>query len=587
MNRNMKVKLVALVFGLLAFVQLHAQTVQDGLALIHGERYNEAGEVFKKLAEGTPSGDNQYYLGYYYVITNQLDEAQKAFEKGLQVDDKSYLNKVGLGTVALGKGDRAKAKELFDEAEKKKKKDAEVLYRIGEAYTLFEKQNDPAEAIRLLDEAVKRDKNLADAYIAKGDALMLRNEGGNAVTAYEYALTAKPNYAVAHNRIGQIYLRGKNYNLALENYKKAIEADANFAPAYKDLAELYFFAQKYKQAAENFDMYIQKSGTTDPEMKLRAAQFAFTADDYAKSLQLLEEIKGKINNPITLRMYGWSYFKQNDPDKAIENLNEFMKVAPDKIIGDDYKYLGRAYNQKNGGEKGYDSTGVLYILKGADMDTSKAEAATTYKEVAALYYAAKDYPNAASAYEKGIALDTSKASANDYYYTGLANFQRASSFVVPTAADSNYADSARIAMDKKNLYLKADSIFAIVTQKLPEWPYGYYWRASTLYNAYDRQENIDKGISAPYYAKLAELAEKDPDPSKYKSYLRLAYGYLAFYSQTTQKDPAKAKEYWEKLLKVDPDNASAKEALGLAVATPEAGQAAGKTKTATATPKKK
>ena len=581
----MRMKLVALVIGLLSFVNIHAQSTQDGLALIHGERYNEAGELFKKLAETSPSADNQYYLGYYYVVTDQLDEAQKAFEKGLQTDEKSYLNKVGLGTVALGKGDRAKAKELFDEAEKKKKKDAEILYRIGEAYTLFEKNNDPAEAIRLLDEAVKRDKNLADAYIAKGDALMLRNEGGNAATAYEYALTAKPNYAVAYNRIGQIFLRGKNYSLALENYNKAIEADANFAPAYKDLAELYFFAQKYKQAAENFDMFIQKSGTTDPKMKLRAAQFAFTADDYAKSLQLLEETKGKIDDPITMRMYGWSYFKTNQPDLAIENLTKFIEVAPEKVIGDDYKYLGRAYNQKNGGEKGYDSTGVLYMLKGADMDTSKSEAATAYKEVAALYYAAKDFPNAAMAYSKGIALDTAKASANDYYYTGLSNFQMAQSFVVPTAADSNYADSASIALEKKNLYLKADSIFATVTQKLPEWPYGYYWRASTLYNAYDRQENVDKGISAPYYQKLTELAEKDPDPSKFKSYLRLAYSYLAFYSQTTLNDQAKAKEYWEKLLKVDPDNASAKEALGLAVA-PAAQPAEGAAKPK-ATPKKK
>lgn len=566
MNRNMKMKLVALLISLISFATLQAQTVQDGLALIHGERYNDAEATFKKLAEGTPSADNQYYLGYYYIKANKLDEAQKAFEKGLTIDDKSYLNQVGLGTIALSKGDRTKAKELFDMAEKKKGKDAEVLFRIGEAYTLFEKNNDPAEAIRLLDLAIKRDKNLADAYLAKGDALMLRNEGGNAATAYEYALTAKPNYAVAHNAIGQIFLRGKNYNLALEHYKKAIEADPNFAPAYKDLAELYFFAQKYKQAAENFDLYIQKSGTTDPEMKLRAAQFAFTADDYAKSLQLLEEIKGKINNPITLRMYGWSYFKQNDPDKAIENLTEFMKVAPDKIIGDDYKYLGRAYNQKVTDDKKYDSTGVRYILKGADMDTSKAEAATTYKEVAALYYAAKDFPNAAATYEKGIALDTAKATANDYYYTGLANFQTATSYVLPTSADSNYADSAKISATRKELFLKADSIFATVTQKLPEWPYGYYWRASTLYNAYDRQENVDKGISAPHYQKLTELAEKDPDPSKYKSYLRLAYGYLAFYNQTTLKDEAKAKEYWEKLLKVDPDNASAKEALGLAVA---------------------
>jgi len=557
----MRMKLVALVLCVFSLVKVHAQTVQDGLALLHAERNKEAGDVFTKLATGTPSADNQYYLGYYYVITKQLDEAQKAFQKGLELDDKSYLNQVGLGTVALGKGDRAKSKELFDLAEKKKGKDAEILFRIGEAYTLFEKSNDPAEAIRLLDEAIKRDKNLADAYIAKGDALMLRNEGGAAVTAYEYALTAKPNYAVAHNRIGSVYLRGKNYNLALENYKKAIEADPNFGPAYKDLAELYFFAQKYKQAADNYDLYMQKSGNLDPETKLRAAQFAFTADDYAKSLQILDEMKGKINNPITLRMYGWSYAKTNNPDKAIENLNEFIKVAPDKVIGDDYKYLGRAYNAKVTDGKGYDSTGVLYILKGADMDTSKTDAATTYKEVGALYYAAKDFPNAAMTYNKGINLDTAKASANDYYYLGLSKFQSAGAL---GALNNTAGDSAQIAASKTAMYLSADSTFAIVTQKLPDWPYGYYWRASALYNAYDKQENIDKGISAPYYLKLAELAEKDPDPSKFKSYLKLAYNYLAFYSQTTLKDEAKSKEYWTKLLAIDPANAAAKEALGMA-----------------------
>jgi tetratricopeptide (TPR) repeat protein len=561
----MRMKVVAFVFSVLAFINVQAQTVQDGLALIHTERFNEAGELFKKLASGTPSADNQYYLGYYYLKTDSLDAAQKAFEKGVELDEKSYLNMVGLGTIALGKGDKAKAKELFDLAEKKNKKNAETLYRIGEAYTLFEKNNDPAEAIRLLDEAVKRDKNLADAYIAKGDALMLRNEGGPAATAYEYALTAKPNYAVAYNRIGQIYLRGKNYNLALENYKKAIEADPNFAPAYKDLAELYFLGQKYKQAAENFDLFMQKSGTTDPELTLRAAQFAFTADDYAKSLELLQSVEGKLDNPITKRMYGWSYFKTNEADKAINSLNEFIQVAPEKVIGDDYKYLGRAYNLKATTEgKPYDSTGVIYIMKGADLDTNKAEAAATFKEVAMLYYGAKDYDNAIMAFEKGMPLDTAaKSIINDNYYLGLSYFQKA------TRTIAEGADSASIAMEKRALNMKADSIFEVVTIKSPEWPYAYYWRGVSLYNAYDRQENIDKGISAPHYAKFAELAEKDTeDQSKYKGFYKVVYPYLAFYSQTTLKDEAKSKEYWNKLLTVDPDNANAKEALGLTAAAP-------------------
>jgi tetratricopeptide (TPR) repeat protein len=577
----MKMKYKVLLFGLFAFINVHAQTVQDGLALINAEKFSEAGTLFTKLAE-TPSADNQYYLGYYYIKTGKLDEAQKAFEKGLQIDDKSVLNQVGLGTVALGKGDKAKAKEIFDAAEKKKKKDADILFRIGEAYTLFEKNNDPAEAIRLLDEAVKRNKDLADAYIAKGDALMIRNEGGPAATAYDYALTAKPNYALAHQKIGQIYLRGKNYQLALENYKKAIESDINFGPAYKDLAELYFFAQQYKKAAENFDLYLQKTGNDDPATKLRGTKFAFTADDFAKTLGLLDQIKGKINDPMIQRMYGWSYSKTNEPDKAIENLNELIKTAPEKVISDDWKYLGRAYNTKaTSSGKPYDSLGVLYMLKGADLDTNKTEGANTYKEVAALYYGAKDFPNSARAYQKGISLDTAKASSNDYFYLGLSNFQQGQA-IVP----SGQADSVQLAARKKAFYMTADSVFAIVNKKVPEWPVGYYWRASSLYNANDRQENIDKGISAPYYTKLVELAEKE-DANKYKSYLKPAYGYLAYYTQATLNDKEKAKGYWEKLLAIDPNNANAKEALGLApAAAPVAEQPAAAPKPKVA-PKKK
>ncbi|WP_052353443.1 tetratricopeptide repeat protein [Dyadobacter tibetensis] len=555
----MKSKLILVALGVMSFLGVHAQSVQDGVALLHGEKEKEAGEVFKKLAADGSSADNQFYLGYYFVKTNQLDEAKKAFDKGLEMDSKSYLNMVGQGMVALGKGDKAAAKELFDLAEKKKKKDAEVLYRIGEAYTLFEKNSDPAEAIRLLDEAVKRDNSLADAYLVKGDALMMRNEGGAAVTAYEYALTAKPNYAVAHNRIGQVYLRGKNYNLALENYKKAIEANPDFAPAYKDLAELFFLAQQYKKAAENFDLYLTKSGNTSVDMQMRASKFAFTADDYSKSIQLLDDLKGRTDDPIMKRMYGWSYFKTNEPEKAIENLEEFIKIAPDKVIADDYKYLGRAYNLTETEGKGYDSLGVVYMLKGADIDTSSADAAATYKEVAALYYGAKDFKKAAPAYKKGIELDTTKATPNDLFYLGLSYFQQATNVVIPAGS----MDSAAIAQRKKELYLSADSSFQVVTTKTPDWPFAYYWRASSLYNAYDRQENIDKGISAPYYEKLVELAEKDEDPSKYNSYLKLAYGYLAFYYQTTLNDPAKSKATWEKLLAIDPGNVNAKEALGM------------------------
>ncbi len=563
MNRRLKMMLGTIGASVFSLSALFAQTIQDGLSNLDADRTKQAKEIFTKLAEGTPSPENLYYLGYFYVRTNQLDEAQKAFEKGAALNEKDFLNQVGLGTVALGKGDKTKAQELFQLAEKKTKgKHAEVLFRAGEAYTLFEeKNNDPAEAIRLLDAAIKRNKDLADAYIAKGDALKQKLEGGPSVTAYEYALTARPNYALAYNRIGEMFLASKNYNLARENFNKAIEADPEFAPAYRDLAELFFMARQYKNAAENFDKYVQKTGTDEPEIILRAAQFAFTNDDFAKSLSLLDAIKGRINNPIMLRMYGWSYFKTNDLEKAISNIQEFIKVAPEKIIADDYRYLGRAIN-KMSDSGSYDSVGVSYIAKAAEIDTSKADAANDYKEIAALYYNDKKYEEASTYYSKGITMDTTaKGLTTDMYNLGISYFQTASGIVIqPGQLES--ADSTALAEKKKTVYLQADSVFAALSTKIPDWPFSYYWRASSLYNAYSREESMDFGAASfPHFEKFVELGEKSSDTPK--GYLRTAYNNLAFYYQTKGADPEKAKMYWNKLLSVDPDNKSAKEALGL------------------------
>ncbi|WP_373511767.1 tetratricopeptide repeat protein [Persicitalea sp.] len=583
MNNKLRKSITTLAFSLFATAISFAQTAQEGFDQLNTDRSEEAGQTFKKLAETSPSEQSLFNLGYYHVRINQLDEARKVFEKALAEDSKSYINQVGMAMVELGQGNREKGKEMIDYAVKKSRgKDANVLYRAGEAWSLFDKTSDPAEAIRLIDEATKVDNTLADAYIVKGDILSKKNEGGQAVTAYEYALTARPNYAVANNRIGQIFLRGKQYNLALDYYKKAIEKNPDYAPAYKDLAELYYLAQQYKRAAENFDLYIQKSGDKDPETVLRAAQFAFVADDYSRSLELLESIKGKIDNPILKRMYGWSYYKTNNMEDAIKNLEEFIEVAPTTkdedgnfrtLVPDDYKYLGRAYN-KMASEGEYTEQGIQALMKGADLDTNVAESAVTYKEIANLYLKNKEYLKAGMAYDKGIAMDTAKANGNDYYQAGTAYQYVASNIALPdstgkidslslTKMPEGMAslDSATLAAKKKEYYLKADSLFAFTSKKIPDWPYSYLQRANVLYNIYGAQANLDKGISLPHYEKFVEVADKDGSVNK--SYFKQPYSYIALYYQTVGQDEAKAKTYWEKLLTVDPDNATAKQALGM------------------------
>ncbi len=60
--------------------------------------------------------------------------------KVLHLDSKSYLNKIGLASIKLGKGQKASAiNDLNQIAKDSREKDPEVLYRIGEALSMYRK----------------------------------------------------------------------------------------------------------------------------------------------------------------------------------------------------------------------------------------------------------------------------------------------------------------------------------------------------------------------------------------------------------------------------------------------------------------
>lgn len=562
MNKQNKSLLAMLFLGAATTVQVGAQDLATALKDVEAERFNKAEKTLTQLVSSSPSAENQFYLGYAYLKSGQLDKAKAAFEKGQAADAKDQLNKVGLAGVALAKKDRATAKSLIDEAvDKTKSKNVEVLLRAGEMYTLSDSTNDPAEAIRLLTIADERDKKNENAQIemAMGDAYFLKNDGGNAITKYENALTIDPKLAEADYKIGRLYLRGKNYKEAQNFFTKAIEIDPEFAPTYLAFADALASSRAYKGASENYEKYVQKSGTTDPERLLDVARYYFLAQDYQKAISYLDQLKGKINNPIIDRIYGWAYYGMNQPQQSVESLNKFIGEAPNKVIADDYKYLGRAYGMMKTPEG--DSLAIAYLEKAAPLDTVD----NVYREIAQKYYDTKKYDKAASTYAKAIKNDD-KPQNNDFLYMALANYQ----YAPRVGRDSSAApmDSAQIAETRKMYYLRADSAFAETAKRIEAipgkaYPAAYYYRAQANYYAYPRAEALANKAAVPYYEKFIEEAttpKDSTDKTDYSRYLITAYKALAGYA-AADKDDAKVKEYLTKVLAIDPNDAQAKEAL--------------------------
>jgi tetratricopeptide (TPR) repeat protein len=588
MNNQKKSLLTILFVGASLTAPVMAQDVLTALKDIDAERFTKAGQALTQLASSAPSADNQFYLGYFYLKSGQIDQAKAAFEKGNAADGKNQLNNIGLAGVALMKKDRATAKTLIDNAvAQTKSKNQEVLIRAAEMYTLSEQTNDPAEALRLLTIADEKDKKneRSDIEMTMGDAYFLKNDGGNAITKYENALAITPTLAEANYKIGRLYLRGKNYAKAQEFFKLAIQNDPEFAPTYRAYADALANSRAYKSAAQNYELYVQKSGTTDPEQLLDVARYKFLAEDYQGATAYLDQLKGKINNPIIDRMYGWAYTALGKNAEAVESLNRFITNAPQKVMADDYKYLGRSYGQMKTPEG--DSLSIVNLEKAAPMDTTE----NLYRDIAQKYYDMKRYDKAADYYAKTIKNDK-KPKNNDYLFNALSNYQYA--FRVGRDSTAAPMDTAQIRMGRQMYFLRADSAFAQMAQQVEKtagetYPLAYYYRGQSTYYAYPSAVSLSTGAAVPYYEKFIEMATAETDSTKKQSYqknLITSYKFLASYN-LAKKDDAKAKEYFNKVLEIDPNDADVQKALNPVKATTKPAAKPATTKPGTKAPVKK
>lgn len=57
--------------------------------------------------------------------------------------------------------------------------------------------------------------------------------------------------------LGQEYMQKKNYELAVLSFSKAVEQNPNWAEAHNALGEAYYFLFKYNEALKEFDRAIE------------------------------------------------------------------------------------------------------------------------------------------------------------------------------------------------------------------------------------------------------------------------------------------------------------------------------------------
>ena len=531
-----------IVFGaaatfLLSFAS--AQTVSEGIINLDSHKYAKAKEIFNQMIAKSPTAENYYYLGYSYLsqFEPNFELAKENFDKGLAIDSKSYLNKIGLATIKLGKGQKASAiAELTQVAKESKEKDAEVLYRIGEALTMFENNNDPALAITYINKAIEKAQKYgvpAYYYYTLGDAYRLTRDPGNAMTAYDRASEVAKNKASVFYRMATLWMAAKQYKKAEENIAKAINTDATYAPAYKAQAQYNKIFQRHEETTQSLINYT-KYADEDPSTALEIAKLYFINSDFAESKATLDKVFDKVNDPIKFKLRAYLQYNENDFVNAKTNLETYYaKVEQSRIIPSDAGleaviYAGLASKEANAATKAalmQKANEKLAVVKAAkddtlDWDSEFAKASSGAAELQAKADAGPSNDN--------IVALKKQVAANKEDTTALFNLAMAYQEV------SNW-DGAALAWQKMN-------------DLLPTWEPAYYSKGYAL------QQAGYKELAAVAFQKYIDVAlTKTPaEQQALQETLFGAYYSVAYLLHTTDK--VKANEALQKALAMKPDD---------------------------------
>ncbi len=537
MNYSKKIVLTVAVSFFAQFSM--AQSLQEGIKYVDGHKYAKARQNFNDLITKEPTGNNYFYLGNTYLTQFEpaFDKAKEYFDQGLAKDPKSFLNKIGLAAVKLGKGDKSAVAEISQIVKDSKEKDAEVLYRAGEALTLFDNNNNPDLAVQFINKAIEKSQKAgvpANYYYALGDAYREKANGnsqvaGLALTAYENALPVATNKSSVYTRIGTLWMSAQQWQKAKESLDKAVAIDPTYAPAYKALAGFNTKYQKNAEATQNLINYT-KNADDDPSTQLEIAKLYFINEDYANAKSTLDNVFDKVEDPIKYKLRAYIQYGSGDYAGAQENMQQFLSKADKSRLqpGDEGLQgliaAGLAKDEKDAAKKAQLES--LSLSKIAIAKTAKDDTLNWDQELLKI--------------KGGLKVINADAGPTNPEIEALK---------VKIAANAQDTDSifrlAQAYQDAKN-WNGAILTWQKMIDLLPDWEPAYYSQG------YAFQQSGNHELAGVAYQKYIDVLAKKPVAEQDKNKETLSYSYFAIAYLNKDSNKEKAKQYAAKSLELNP-----------------------------------
>ncbi|SFD41764.1 tetratricopeptide repeat protein [Flavobacterium phragmitis] len=532
-----------------------AQDINQAKKAIDAEQFDKAKSILKSIIKSKPSdGEANFVLGNVYLNQSVVDSAKISYNNGLQASDKKNLNYIGLGQLDLDAKNTAAAQANFALATKDmRKKDVNEFIYIARAY-MNSDNPDYKNAIEVLKRALLVDPQNAQALLAIGDAYYGDKNQNDAYKSYRDAFAADNTLLRAKMQLGVLLKGAKSYDEAIKSFNEVIALDANYGPVYRELAETYYKWARNKpstskvnlqNAITNYEKYLSLTDYS-LDSKMRHADFLILVKDYKQ----LETVANKMIaqdkvNPRIFRYLGYAAYENGNVDVAIKSIEDFIKAPGNKAIGRDYYYLGLSKIKKGTAADGtidqaaFDA-GLADIKKAIELEPLVVEEFADFgKEL----FGKKQYTQAAAIFELGANNKESKNYLDDAVYYGISVY---------------YGNAGKPIENRDKAALEnANATFDKILEVSPSYDEAYLYKGR-INSALDKDDMIIKN----YEEYVAKITAKGPEElAKPATTKKVIEAYNAIGAAYANTDKAKAVEYFNKTLVLDPANTYAAQSV--------------------------
>ena len=430
------------------------------------------------------------------------------------------------------------AADLAKKYQKTYKKDAKALVALGQTYFGVKKY---AEAKAIGESMINNKKfaNCGDAYILLGDVAVAEAQDGDAgpaATMYETAISVDPKNKTAYERYATV-----NRNAAPEEAIRMLQEYKKIDPTYQveaKIADLYYNQNRFQDA---IDWY--KKGDASNYSFTDFSKWAYSnffRADYKDALAVAKQGLAKYNNNVDLtRAALYSSVETNDFANAV-NYGKVLFDSTKAPTAMDYSYLGSAQL----GVKDYQNA-ITSLNKALEMEPKNLK---PMGKISQAYMGLGDENKALEYSQKYLEKEENPGYSD---YSNLADIY------------TKKGDNAKGA-EKTDWYNKAIGVWELMATKAPSIAdIAYYMELQIADN-----QLKDKSKVRDLYQKIISTDEgKENLSSNSKLILTAAYLNEAI-NYNNEKQPEKAKEFAEKVLKIDPNNATAKQIMSFGQEAP-------------------